>query len=94
MEVAYALHEKSVLKTFDCLIPKIRSHEFEVGIHCEACKKKNRDAGTNKMYTLPVNIDQLREMNKLHNSRVPELEAENADLKEKMKAKDNELAIV
>ena len=94
MEVAYALHEKSVLKNFDCLIPKIRSHEFEVGIHCEACKKKNRDAGTFKMLSLPVNIDQLKEINKLHNSRIPLLESENKDLKEKLEAKENELAIV
>ena len=46
------------------------------------------------MLSLPVNIDQLREMNRLHNSRVPELESENAELKEKIRAKNNELAVV
>lgn len=81
VEAAYALHEQSALKLYDCLLPKIRQHAQSIGIYCETCKDKNRDAGIVQM---AVSIDQLREMNKLHNSKVPFLEAENGDLKERI----------
>ena len=39
-EAAYAFHDQSPLKLYDCLIPKIRDHVRNVAIYCEPCRAK------------------------------------------------------
>ena len=57
MEFSYAIHEKSKIKLYDSLVPKIRSHAYEVGIFCQECKEKNRSAN---IIQLSSNLEELR----------------------------------
>lgn len=40
LEAAYGVHEKSALKLYDCLVPKIALHAREMGVFCMKCRVK------------------------------------------------------
>lgn len=45
MEASFEISEKSPLVLYDCLIPKIKEHEYEVYLKCHACKEKRQLLG-------------------------------------------------
>ena len=57
-EAAYAFHDKSPLKLYDCLVPKIRDHIRNVSIYCESCRSKAQKGG---IMTFPLNVEQIKE---------------------------------
>ena len=62
------MHEKSALKLYDCLVPKIALHAREMGVFCMKCRVKAQEK---YMQHFPLSIEKLRLQNKLYESRVP-----------------------
>ena len=79
MEAAYALHDNSALKFFNCLVPLIKEHISIFSISCTECKKRALKAGHKN---LPLSAEQMKLQIQLQTSKMPRLQHENERLRE------------
>ena len=83
MEAAFGLAEKSKLRMYDCLVPVIAEHSYQMGQTCKQCLEKAYDAGYG-LYTAKSDtqkISRLFEKNKKLKAQHAEIVKENAQLR-------------
>ena len=70
LEAAYAMHDNSALKKFNCLVPLMQEYISIFSISCVNCKKKALKAGHKN---LPLSVDQMKLQIQLQTSKMPRL---------------------
>ena len=81
MEAAFSIHDNSSLRLYDCLVPTIRDRMIDFGFFCDDCKKKTKQKGI--MFS-PLNMIEMKQRNQMWESKLPELEKENQELRLKV----------
>ena len=68
MEAVYSIHDKSNLKLYDCLVPRMAEYITTFQIVCKKCRERAKVAGIEK---LPISVEQLEIQRDLQRSKVP-----------------------
>lgn len=57
MEPAFAWHEKSALRLYDQIIPKLQENSYATGLKCVKCKEKREENGVKD---LPMTMAEMK----------------------------------
>ena len=82
MEAAFSIHENSSLRLYNSLVPIIRDRMIDFGFFCDNCKQEAKQRG---IMLSPLNMNEMKQRNQMWESKFPDLEKENQELRMKVK---------